>query len=133
MKKYERLYEFIPFFENVSEKEVIRWSGSKKDAAGTLTLSYPIYDQQVLDFIKICSGADLLDHHYLETIKLYGASMEEGQEDTIRCADQRLVAAILTYYVRQERFCDGLWAIAIKNKVFLHLLNRLLELENKDN
>jgi Family of unknown function (DUF6508) len=45
----------------------------------------------------------------------------------IPSADLELLKAILTYYVRQERFCDGLWAKAVKEKVFLRILYRLGE------
>jgi hypothetical protein len=30
--------------------------------------------------------------------------------------------------VRQERFCDGLWASAVEDKVFLKVLQRLRQL-----
>lgn len=36
-----------------------------------------------------------------------------------------MVKAILTYYVRQERFCDGLWGQEIKEGIFLGLLKRI--------
>jgi hypothetical protein len=38
------------------------------------------------------------------------------------------VRALLTYYVRAERFCDGSWAVAAENKVFLKILIKLKEL-----
>ncbi len=42
----------------------------------------------------------------------------------------KLLKAILTGYVRQERFCDGLWADAVRDKVFLKILKRFNELLN---
>ena len=46
----------------------------------------------------------------------------------IQNANMELLTAILTYFVRQERFCDGLWASAIDDKIFLNILYQLREL-----
>ena len=43
----------------------------------------------------------------------------------IETADYELVKAVLTHYVRGERFCDGTWAEAAIEGIFLALLKRL--------
>jgi len=49
-------------------------------------------------------------------------------KNSIDDADLELIKAIITGYVRQERFCDGLWASAVEDKVFLKILQRLKQL-----
>ena len=46
----------------------------------------------------------------------------------IDTADFRLLRAILTYYMRQERFQDGLWLVAVQNGSFSKVLHRLMTL-----
>ena len=45
--------------------------------------------------------------------------------NSIDAADFELIKAIITWYIRKERFCDWLWAEAVENKVFLKILERL--------
>ena len=42
--------------------------------------------------------------------------------------DFDMVIALLTFIIRQERFCYGLWAMAARDKWFTIILNRLQEL-----
>ena len=51
--------------------------------------------------------------------------MDDELTKRIDTADFKLAKAILTCYIRQERFCDGLWGRAIKEGTFLALLKRL--------
>lgn len=51
--------------------------------------------------------------------------------DAIEKADLELTLAILTGYIRQERFCDGLWEDAIREGIFLKLIRRLDSLSFK--
>ncbi|WP_375790309.1 DUF6508 domain-containing protein [Paenibacillus agricola] len=46
--------------------------------------------------------------------------------------DTDTLRALLTYFVRQERFCDGLWAKAVEDKIFLQILLKLRELTDSE-
>lgn len=129
MTKYDRLFEFIPYLETASADEIVRWGGDDRSSDGIITLPYPIYDERVEAFIKTVYECDLLNRDYFETIKSYGICTAKELGNAINDADNRLVIALLTYYVRQERFCDGLWGKAIEEKIFLRLIKRLFELE----
>ncbi len=51
-----------------------------------------------------------------------------GSKEMIRAidhADLEVLRAILTGYIRLERFSEGLWAEAVEDKVFLKVLRRL--------
>lgn len=51
--------------------------------------------------------------------------------DSISDANIERLKAIFTYYVRQERFKEGLWGKAAKDKIFLNLLKRLKNITNQ--
>jgi len=75
----------------------------------------------------------IVDKNYMDTIKSY--DIEARHEDfawTITTADQKLIAAILTCYIRQERFCDGLIAAAIANGNMVSILKRLAVLNKAE-
>jgi hypothetical protein len=64
---------------------------------------------------------------YLDYLK---ESLESTQvnPDLIENADLARLSALLTYYVRGERFCDGFWKEALDKGVFARILSRLREL-----
>ena len=66
-----------------------------------------------------------MDVSYGDTLEEYGLEMNSELAKKIDTADFKLVKAILTCYIRQERFCDGLWGRAIKEGIFLTLLKRI--------
>lgn len=68
-------------------------------------------------FVKDASRSGLLKNDYLKIIQQRipkGTSLN----DFAGTAEGELLYAILTCFIRQERFCDGLWAKAIEEKVF---------------
>ena len=52
-------------------------------------------------------------------------------DDYINEADLELLKAILTGYIRQERFNEGLWGEAVSEGIFLKILYRFRELFKK--
>lgn len=68
-----------------------------------------------------------MSYDYLEIIENEIGNVKEI-DSYIRTADIKLLRAILTGYIRQERFNEGLWATAAKDKVFLKILNRFEEI-----
>jgi hypothetical protein len=55
--------------------------------------------------------------------------LDRDYSAAIPTADFELLRAILTFYVRQDRFFEGAWAGSAKDGVFLRILNRLKELD----
>lgn len=129
MGKYDRLYGFIPYLEAATKDKVVKWGGGTKIADDIMTMPYPIYSDQLKEFINVIYELDILDENYLNTIQSYNLQTSEEFESALIHADYKLTVALLTYYVRQERFHDGFWAEAVENKIFLKLIKRLFELE----
>ncbi|MGD9676992.1 MAG: ADP-ribosylglycohydrolase family protein [Vulcanibacillus sp.] len=112
----DKLCSYIPYFETatVGEKQY--------------NMPYPDYDRTLVQFIDDVYKTTLMTNNYLDIIKSRGINGEREMSAAIDTADLELVQAILTGYVRQERFCDGLWASAVEDKVFLKILKRLQQL-----
>lgn len=115
MGKYNKLLKYIPYFEN-EEIEFCIWKSG-----------YPEYDATFDQFIKDVYDTDLLEGNYLNYLNENTVGNEYPRY--IASADLDLLKSILTFIVRSERFCDGAWDQAIKEKTFLRILYRLKELE----
>ena len=122
---FEKIYGYISYFETLDTENACQWQKGERLKDGSCTFGYPVYEDKFLQFIEDVSHSDLMDISYGETLQKYGLEMNNGLSEQIETADLPLAKAILTCYVRQERFCEGLWGTAIKNGVFLALLNRL--------
>lgn len=117
MGNYIKLLDYIPYFEN-EDVEFCKWDSG-----------YPNYDDKLEEFIKSIYDSDLLKGDYLEYLN--EKVKDKNISASIPSADWELLKSSLTYFVRQERFCDGTWAMAAKDQVFLRILYRLRELEEQ--
>lgn len=121
----EKLITFKPYFENAKGEDVCHWGGGEKLGEKYYTASYPVYDKALDDFIQTVYKTNLISYNYLEIIEQHGLHDTEKMNEAIGIADLELTLAILTGYIRQERFCDGLWESAVADKTFLKLLIRM--------
>ena len=124
---YDNVFRYITYLEEADINESCNWEDGESDADGIITIPFPVYNIKIDEFIKDVYKTNLMTNNYLDYIK---EKVPENStfEDIIETADLTLCKAILTYYIRQERFCDGTWADAVKNKVFLRLLMRIKDL-----
>ena len=121
----EKIRNYISYFETTHAETACRWEGSHELENGAFSMPFPAYETRFLDFIDDISNSGLMDVCYGNTLEEYGLEMNHELTKKIDTADLRLAKAILTCYVRQERFCDGLWGRAIKEGTFLALLKRI--------
>ncbi|TCX53587.1 ADP-ribosylglycohydrolase family protein [Dehalobacter sp. 14DCB1] len=124
----EKLIAFIPYFETTKKEDACHWDGGEKLGDNHFTMPCPRYERTLHDFIQEVYKSNLMRYDYLDIIHKRGLDGTEQMDSAIDTADFELAKAILTGYVRQERFCDGLWESAIENKIFLKILNRLQRL-----
>lgn len=132
MKDYDGLFEYISYFEGADDSSTFRFEGEGRTAEGSYTFSHPVYDQRFLEFIEEVYESGLIDIAYFSTLNQYLTKSFHDVVDVIEEADFELLSAVLAYYVRQERFGEGIWATALKDRIFLKVLRRL-QMVIKDN
>ena len=122
---YNELLLYIPYFESDEKKyEMI-----VKDKA---VLPYCSYSDKVIEFIKLLYRLDVLDKNYLANYdKIKEKYHSENKLDIIRVADLEELLTIMTFYVRGDRFCDGMLAEACDKKILLEILRRIEYLQKQ--
>lgn len=123
--EFQKLSDYISYFETIAAENACRWQKGELLKDGSRTFGYPVYEDGLLQFIDDVSNSNLMDYAYSKTIQTYGLEMNDTLAEQIETADLPLAKAILTCYIRQERFYEGLWQTAIEKGIFLALLKRL--------
>ena len=106
----KKLLSYIPYFESARDVE------------------YPARDEELLEFADTFYKTNLISYNYLVVLRSYNLHTMDQIESAIETADLELLKAILTGYIRQDRFKWGLWEYAVREKVFLRILNRFNEI-----
>ncbi len=101
-KPFASLYAYIPYMEN---KPTYEWSGGQQKD-GVIAMPYPNYDETLITFTQLPYELGFMDYSYHEAIESYGYSVGNSLEGAIETANIELTLAILTAYLREERFCD---------------------------
>lgn len=120
MHQYDKVLSYIDYFSTTGE-EVGTWVHNPPD------FPYVNYSKEMSSFIHEVYETDLMDTEYLPYLESH-LLLDANYDNHIETADFRLLRAILTYYVRQERFQEGLWLVAILDGSFNKALNRLMTL-----
>ncbi|MCB5266022.1 MAG: DUF6508 domain-containing protein [Candidatus Cloacimonetes bacterium] len=121
MGHYDQILEYISYFETESNEY-------GKEVFTSNTMAYWVYENKLESFMRCISESDLMRVDYLSYID--GHNIVHITE-RIENADIELLKAMFTYFNRQERFQEGLWAMAAERGIFLRLLKRLKEIVNQ--
>ncbi|MCC8179335.1 MAG: DUF6508 domain-containing protein [Planctomycetes bacterium] len=121
-RNWSKLFNFIDYFASCPKTE---WAGGEKNAAGHMIMPYPNYDREVGDFIKELRTLGILECNYLGILRDNGILTIKDFPERIESADETLLCAMLTGYVRQERFGDGLIASGIEDGTIAKILRQL--------
>ena len=105
----------------------IKRAHSKDQDGEIIAFPWPEYDQTVEDFLAVARRSCWMDGGY-DPAEV-GRLIES--EDGIGTATLPQVRAMLTYFVRGERFCDGHWGHMIEEGYVRRILERLAELEKE--
>lgn len=123
MHQYDKVLSYIDYFSTAVE-EVGTWVYNPPD------FPYVKYSPEISSFVHEVYQTDLLDTDYLPYLESH-LHRDANYADYIENADFRLLRAILTYYVRQERFQEGLWLGAVQEgtlgKILLKIEDVLAE------
>ena len=118
------LFGFIDYFERQEKKH-----SDNETSSHQILATSPRFDNEVSNFIDTFYSMDIADLNYLETLKEHDLkTSHESFNSHISKADLPLLKAMLTSYIRQERFCDGLVTAAIKCGNMAGILKRMKSL-----
>ena len=111
------------YFQQMAGKKVA-WTISQPED-GLVRAGYPLYDQQLLDFVRKFKASPLYDHKYRKTLRHYHVkpkltAVTVGQVLLIR--NHRAAAAMLSLIVDGEDVQRGTWAAAMQEGYIYHLL-----------
>ncbi|SCJ84774.1 DUF6508 domain-containing protein [uncultured Clostridium sp.] len=123
MNTIEKIKDYIEYFKNKNNIFYKYIKCTEKDSA--IYMGGIDYTAKVNEFINFFYNSDLVDYDYATNIKMHCRDYNKLHE-LIYDADISLLKSILTYYIRQDRFCDGMIAMAIDNNVFENSLEGIL-------
>ena len=130
--RYGKILKFIKPVEEYPEK-LARWhhaeSHKKEDGTNVITLGYPIYESDVIDFLDAMRS--FMVYNYVEVIESYGIKYENIDIHKLDLAqyDDKLVLAMVTAIIRSDRINEGLIMSMIENGSMLKLLLRLKDFD----
>ncbi len=126
MEDIDLLLSFLPLLYAEGFTPIEGWGGGVADKNGVIEMPWPKYNKIVREFVQFANSQCWHDHAYRPT----EASKMIKDKNVIKNADLSQIKTMLTFFVRGERFCDGHWAIMIKEGYVLRLLQRLSELRS---
>jgi len=126
-EKMDELLRFLPLFENPNREYVKDWGGGETTAEGAITVPYPIYCDDVLEFYTLAGQTYWSDFDY-NPREAYDMLSDD---ECISTASLDELRTMLTYCVRGERFADGHWAYMLESGRVVALLRRLAALRNE--
>ena len=127
VEEMDELLRFLPVFEDPDRAYVKGWGGGEPTGDGAITVPYPIYCDDVLEFFTLAGQTHWSDFEYQP--REAGAMLSD--DALIATASLDEIRTMLTYCVRGERFGDGHWAYMLESGRILALLRRLAALRDE--
>ena len=126
-EKMDELLRFLPLFERPDRDYVQAWGGGETLPDGAITMPFPIYCDDVLEFFTLAGRPHWADYGYQPR-----EAYEMLDDDAfIAAASLDELKTMLTYCVRGERFADGHWAHMLESGRIVALLRRLAVLRQE--
>jgi Family of unknown function (DUF6508) len=126
IENIDAILKFLPEFSQ-TEKDFVTWKTVEPRSDGVSTLPYPDYDPIVDQFRQLVSQEFWCDYDY--QMAEVGAMLSDETSIAIASLDQ--IKSMLTYFVRGERFCDGLQNRLIREGAIAAILQRLQVLRDQ--
>ncbi|MBN1136285.1 MAG: hypothetical protein JXM73_06855 [Anaerolineae bacterium] len=120
----DQLLRFLPLFDDPDFQPVEAWAGGEKTPDGAITMLYPVYAPEVVEFFQLAGQPCWSDYDY-DTITA-GQMVQHDARITGATLDE--IKSMLTYCVRGERFYDGHWEEMLESGRITALLQRLAAL-----
>lgn len=122
--RIDELLRFIPEFSRPGRRFTRSWQGGARTEDGAITLPYPEYEPDVLEFFRLAGQAWWQDRDYYPP----SAGAMLANAEAVSRATLEQVRTMLICCVRGERFCDGYWEGLLESGQIVALLQRLADL-----
>ncbi|ARF12981.1 DUF6508 domain-containing protein [Sporosarcina ureae] len=120
MTRWRKLYQHLPYFEQAAERNPESFITEE-------LLFHAEYEQDLNEFLRDYHDLDWTDTRYPNTLEAAGISTAEQMAVAIPIADMKVLKALLTRMVREERFAAGALAQYASNGMVADVLCRLKE------
>ncbi len=101
------------------------------DGIGSGSISFPVYDGTLLNFIKAPSATNLINQNYIYDYRKYRISEGKGELTFIERAqpkDISVICSILSRYALKGRTKGKVWTEGVVNGVYLKAITKIHEL-----
>ncbi len=122
------LLKYVDWLKENTGKSVTTVFDGTKD--GSNTMSFPIYDSNLLSFVKEAAETKLMDRNYVYVYTWYDLKTPEKEKEAIEKAtieDWKILCGILTRYVYGGNAQAGLWDQGVKEGIFYLALSKMQE------
>jgi len=122
----ERLVRYLPWLESkngVSVQQIYSGSGIEEHS-----VAFPVYDSNVLNFVKEAQRTHLVDRNYVYAYSRYRIRTVQDELRLIERADIRemdLLKAILSRYVMGGMTKGRLWSEAVEKGIFWRVVRKM--------
>ena len=124
-----KLMEFLPWLERTSGLSASRIYSENGIEGHSITV--PIYDTTLLNFIKAVRGTDFMNRNYVYTFSRYRiktAADERRIIDMCSLYEISVLGDILSKYVLKGDVKGAVWSEGVANGIYLALLHKLRDL-----
>ena len=120
LERIDELLAWLPRLAELTQAPIREWE-LKRSPEGHLLVTPPLYTGEVYSFFHAAGQPWWCDYGYVPE----NAGRWVQDDAFIARASLDQVKTMLTFCVRGERFCDGLWAGVLGNGRIAAILNRL--------
>lgn len=123
----ERLITYIPWLESKNGASVSKKYDDKLES----TISFPVFDSTLLNFVNEASKTSLMDKNYVYVYSHYFIKTVDDEKKAIENADLKscdILIGILSKYVLGGMTKGTLWPEAVSNGIFLEVLKKMKKL-----
>lgn len=125
----EKLLPYITWLQTKSGKHTQDiYAG---DGLGESSIAIPVYDANLLRFVKEASKLQFVDRNYVYIYSKYGFKTAEDEKKAIAHAtiqDMNMLSGILSKYILRGMTKGQYWTQAVENHVFLEVILKMKDL-----